>query len=283
MNIVREKCWGPVRSLKTGYGPLGKPLMTVYLFQIDDLLVDTGQSNMQQSVCAWLNSHPPRRVILTHHHEDHSGNAAVIHQKYGATIQGSEHNIRKMSAPYRILPYQRLVWGKTAPVAIQPIDSLIETEKHRFHPVPTPGHSKDHTSFYEKEMGWLFAGDLYLGDRIKYFRTDERFADQIDSLKTVLRLDFDALFCAHNPHPQKGKKRLAAKLCFLEELYDNIRSLWKTGYPQKEIVRRVKTMDDFFVRTLTMGNASFGNMVRSALSDITQEKKVSVSSQKDSV
>jgi len=272
MNLVREKKWGPVRALETGYGPIGKPMMTVHLYCIDDLLVDAGQSHMEVPICQWLQKNPPRKLILTHHHEDHSGNAAAIQRTFGASVHGPEECIRKMSTPYRILPYQHLVWGKSTPAAIQPLCRIVETDRFQLHPLPTPGHSRDHTAYLEKNMGWLFAGDLYLGDRIKYFRVDECFSDQVESLKTVLQHDFDALFCAHNPCPRNGKKRIAAKLAYLEELFENIRRLWEKGYPEKIIIRRVQQKSEWFVRLLTMGNASFGNMVRSALADIQREE-----------
>jgi glyoxylase-like metal-dependent hydrolase (beta-lactamase superfamily II) len=92
--------------------------------------------------------------------------------------------------------------------------------------------------FLEKKQGWLFSGDLYLGERIKFFRADERFAEQIASLIKVLTLDFDTLFCAHNPCLKSGKQKIKNKLQFLEDLY------------------------------ITMGNVSFANMVRSAMASI---------------
>jgi len=74
------------------------------------------------------------------------------------------------------------------------------------------GWVKDHTVYLEEENGRLFSGDLYLGDHIKYFRSDERLIDQITSLKKILKFDFDALFCAHNPRLENGRARLKNKL-----------------------------------------------------------------------
>ena len=48
------------------------------------------------------------------------------------------------------------------------------------------GHCRDHTVYLEASAGWLFAGDLYLGERIKYFRGNERIDQQIASLRRVL-------------------------------------------------------------------------------------------------
>jgi hypothetical protein len=88
----------------------------------------------------------------------------------------------------------------------------------------------------EEENGWLFSGDLYLGDRIKYFRSDERLIDQITSLKKILEIDFDALFCAHNPCLENGRARLKNKLQFLEDLYGAIHLLIQKGFSAKEVI-----------------------------------------------
>ena len=132
-------------------------------------------------------------------------------------------------------------------------------------PVHTPGHSRDHTVYLEENHGWLFSGDLYLGEKIKYFRSDEKFKDQIDSIKTVLEYDFDALFCAHNPVPEKGKARLVKKLSFLEELYGEVKRLCLKGYSEKAIVKALGNKKDKLVKFVTLGNVSFAQMVRSAM------------------
>jgi glyoxylase-like metal-dependent hydrolase (beta-lactamase superfamily II) len=134
-----------------------------------------------------------------------------------------------------------------------------------FQPVPTPGHSRDHTVFLVPEKGWLFSGDLYLADRIKYFREDERIVDEISSLRKVHSLDFDTLFCSHNPKLKNGRDRIAAKLSFLEDIYGAVMELQKQGLGEKEIMRKIRLGEVHFIRWLTGGNVSAGNIVRSAI------------------
>lgn len=113
-------------------------------------------------------------------------------------------------------------------------------------------------------MGWLFAGDLFLGERIKFFRQDEDLAAQIASLRRVLTLDFDALFCAHNPVLHGGRRRLAGKLQFLEDFRGRVGELKRAGLSLRQAIRRLATGSDRRARWLTLGNASFAHMVRSA-------------------
>ena len=40
--------------------------------------------------------------------------------------------------------------------------------------------------YYEKNKGWLFSGDMYVADKIKYFATYESMLTQIESLKKLI-------------------------------------------------------------------------------------------------
>jgi hypothetical protein len=107
-----------------------------------------------------------------------------------------------------------------------------------------------------------------LGERIKFFRADERFAEQIASLIKVLTLDFDTLFCAHNPCLKSGKQKIKNKLQFLEDLYGNVRELVEKGHSEKAIIKALDPRNDRGIKLITMGNVSFANMVRSAMASI---------------
>lgn len=265
MKICKKKDFGPVKAYQLGFSPFGRPLMSVHMYVVDSVVIDTAQRHMQADVMALLADHDVDLVFLTHYHEDHSGNAAAIHQKYTADVLGHHLTAEKMNGLLNILPYQHLVWGKAEQVRLSPLPDRIETGRCCFTPVHTPGHSKDHTVYLETRNGWLFSGDLYLGDRIKYFRSDEKFRDQIDSLKIVLNLDFGPLFCGHRPILENGRSRIAAKLAFLEEFYGKVRELNQKGLNASEIVSLLDPRQDTLVKWVTLGNACFANMVRSAL------------------
>lgn len=265
MNIVSCEHFGPVEAIRLGFGPVGSPLMTVIVYRIGDTIVDAGQSHMATPLLGLLEKQPPRRILLTHHHEDHSGNAAVIADRFGAVVMGHRLTAAKLRNHFPIRLYQHYVWGKSRPVAVTPLPGIVDTGRFRFRPVHTPGHSNDHTAYLEENNGWLFSGDAYLGDRIKFFRSDEDFGHQIISLKALLALDFHALMCAHNPAPTHGRERLVRKLAFLEDLYGRIVDLHARGLSRRAIIHRLDPGLDRMTRFITMGNVSFANMVRSAL------------------
>jgi glyoxylase-like metal-dependent hydrolase (beta-lactamase superfamily II) len=265
MKICRKKNFGPVTAYQLGYSPIGPPLMSVHMYVVDAVLIDTAQRHMRDEAIGMLKEHAVERILLTHYHEDHSGNAAEIRGLFSAEVLGHSLTAEKMNGSLSILPYQHLVWGKAGRVPVTPFPDCIDTGRYKFIPVHTPGHSKDHTVYLETRNGWLFSGDLYLGDRIKYFRSDETFSDQMDSLKTVLALDFYALFCGHHPILNGGKEKVAAKLAFLEDFHGRVTDLNRKGLSESEIIARLDQKQDRLVKWVTLGNACFANMVRSVL------------------
>jgi glyoxylase-like metal-dependent hydrolase (beta-lactamase superfamily II) len=265
LNIVKQHAVGPVRSFEMGYAPIGAPFMTVRFYYLAGVLIDTGQSNMRRHALDAVRDLPIEQVLLTHHHEDHSGNAAAIARLTGAPVRGHAVAAAKLRQGFPIQPYQHVYWGRAAPVRVEPVEGPIEAGQFALTPIETPGHSKDHVVFLEHNRGWLFSGDLFIGERIKFFRSDEKMGDQIQSLKKVLELDFDALFCAHHPRLTDGKQHLARKLDFLETLRSKALDLKQQGYPVRQIIRRLDPRKDRTAKWITMGNVSFANMVRSAL------------------
>ena len=265
MNLVKTTAFGKVEAMQLGFGPIGPPLMSVFLYVVDGLVIDTGQHHMQKAVVELLKEKKLKQILLTHHHEDHSGNAFVIGNDHHISVSAHPLTVEKMRNGFKVLPYQHYVWGKAHAVEVVPLESTVETDKFKFKPIHAPGHSEDHVVYLERENGWLFSGDLYLADRIKYFRSDERLNDQITSLKKVLAYDFEALFCGHNPRLENGKARLENKLQFLEDIHGNVQRLIQKGFSEKEIVKKLDPKNDRLAKLITMGNASFANMVRSAL------------------
>ena len=264
-----QKRLGDVQGFNFGVGLLAPPVMTAWCYYIDGLLIDTGISLLRKKAVEMISAFNPDQIVLTHHHEDHSGNACAISSKLEIPVYGHAYARQKLSTPYPIKPYQHLLWGKSQPLMVNLLPETIETKNYSFLPVHTPGHSKDHTVYIEKNRGWLFSGDLFLGTRIKYFRKDEVISDQIDSLKKLLFYDFDTLYCAHNPHLTGGKKRIREKLDFLENFSGTVYELYQKGYSEKAIINCLDNGSDMFIKIITVKNASYANMVKSALKAIT--------------
>ena len=186
--------------------------------------------------------------------------------------------MEKMETPFKILPYQQYMWGKADPVTIEPVPNKIETILGEMIPIHTPGHSEDHTSYLIIGEGILFSGDLYLGDKIKYFRSDEDMGSQIESLKKIMSLDFRVLLCSHSPKLKDGKKYIKRKLDFLQNLYGNIILLWKKGMTEKQIFSSLNLREDYLAKAICFGDVCMLNGVRSAIKHYESANTINASS-----
>lgn len=265
MKLCKIHNFGEVTGYELGYGYIGKPFMTTLFYSIGNIIIDTGLSHMRKEALEIVKSKKVDCVLLTHHHEDHSGNVAVIIKEKQVPAYGHPKTIEKMRDGFNILMYQYLIWGKAEKANILPFPPVIETGEFLLIPIHAPGHSKDHTVFLEKNRGWLFSGDLYLGSKIKYFRADENLADTLNSLREVLKLDFESLFCAHNPKEHNGRLALQMKLEYLENFCGVVARLLTSGLSEQEVIKKMLRDEVRFIKVFTFGNVSFEQMVRKAI------------------
>ena len=218
---------------------------TAIVYRIGPTVIDAGPPNQWRTVRSVLDERPVGRLLLTHHHEDHSGNAALVARRYGLTPLAPELSRARLAAGFATPPVQRIVWGRPRPVETDPLPPTVELEDGTaLSAVPTPGHSDDMTCLLWPDRGVLFAADLYLSRRITHLRTDEDLGAMMRSLETVLSLDFDALLCAHRGVVEDGPAALRAKLDWLGSLVEEVRGLRRRGVEEREIVRRLLGPED---------------------------------------
>lgn len=258
--------FGPVRGLRVGYNPFGAPLMNVICYQLDNILVDTGAKNTRKSLIKMINFNSLDAVCLTHYHEDHAGNANFLNQAYKLPIHGHALTCEAMTQTHHLKPYELYMWGKLEPTTITPLCERFHSEHYTFEVYHTPGHSHDHVVYLEKNEGWLFSGDMYLGGRIKYFRRDENIRETIVSLKRINDMEFDKLFCGHNPQMVEPKRAINRKIDFLEQICGAVQQMLDQGHPAKKIYQRLMPgRESWLAKTITLGDASFRNLITSAI------------------
>lgn len=258
--------FGPVKGLRMGFAPIGKPLMSVICYQLGDILIDCGPANARKSFDQLVDWRRVERTFLTHYHEDHAGNAAYLVNARNIPVYGHPLTRQALSKRVALKPYELYMWGSLEPVDIQEIASRVETEHYHFDIIHTPGHSADHVIYWEKQQGWLFSGDMYLGSRIKYFRTDESVMETISSLKKMASLEFDALFCGHNPQMTKPVEKIKRKLAFFEAVVGQVADLINLGAGDREIVKRLVGKSEYWpAKLITLGDVSYKNLILSAI------------------
>ena len=178
--------------------PLPFQLDHINLWLVEDgdgwTVVDTGIGNAQTRGL-WekiLANRKVKRVLVTHYHPDHAGNAAWLCQRYGVELwmtQGeylTAHAVRSSTAGYTTdavlsvfrkngLDEQRAsgMGGRgnryAALVPEFPLSyrriiegDQIEIGKHRWRAIVGHGHAPEHLSLYAKNLNTLIAGDMLL-------------------------------------------------------------------------------------------------------------------------
>ncbi len=233
-----------VEGLKVGR--VGSQLTTnCILYRLGATVIDTGPPNQWRRVRRFLEEREVGKVIVTHHHEDHSGNLAAIHRHLGSPVFSPPGSVEAIAGGFALKPYQRLIWGRPDRVRPQPIDGEISLGGgRRLTPIHAPGHSHDMTCYLDPERGHLFTGDLYIASKTRYLRDDEDLKQQLDSLCKILELDFATVFCAHRGVVRSGKAALAKKLDFLESLCQRVAALKAEGRSVRGITRKLLGRED---------------------------------------
>jgi glyoxylase-like metal-dependent hydrolase (beta-lactamase superfamily II) len=271
--FTRERV-GPVTVLRMARTWFGRELMPVYCYAVGDTLVDTGVASHGDDVAAAARDAGVRRALVTHHHEDHAGNAARL-QGEGVRVLASRPTAAIVAGDVPIRFYQHLMWGKAPPFRAEVLGDAAALGPYEARVVPAPGHCPDQVVFHVPAEGWLFSGDAFLSEHVKVFRRDEDFAQTVATLERLVALDFDALFCAHRPRRTGGRAALAAKLERLREVEGRVRALHAQGLDERAIAARLDgpRAGAWFYR-LTAGDVSVRNLVRSILRGPEERREV---------
>jgi len=246
MSAIEKLNHGLVSGLRVGR--FNKGINTTFVvYSYKDILIDTGPINQWQYVEAFISEHPIRHVLLTHHHEDHTGNAAYISNKLQIPVYSNVHCQQLVKQKFTIPAIQKLIWGTAEPVNAGLLEKTFESEQGvKLEVLLTPGHTNDMSCFYDAQNGFLFTGDLYIATQVRYFHKDEDLAKQLQSLNKVLSLDFETAFCPHRGIMKNGKADLTKKRDFILALADKIKNLAKQGLSSAQITKRVLGKEGLF-------------------------------------
>lgn len=226
---------GPVCEVRMATGFLGRGLYWVSAFYLDGVLIDAGPPRTAPELARWLHSRPLEAVLNTHHHEDHVGGDVCLPLAPLAPAAA----LQRMAHPERVQVFRRLAWGQPQPVQAHPLPPTFETRRVRLEIIPTPGHSDDHVVFLEPDRGWVFTGDLFIHERIRYAQADEDVLVTLASIHSLLQRDFGEVYCGHAGRVRQGKEALRRKAQFLEDVRGQALALREDGLSEEQIARRI--------------------------------------------
>ncbi|HJU66663.1 MAG TPA: MBL fold metallo-hydrolase [Gemmatimonadaceae bacterium] len=230
---------------------------SVCVFLVRGQLIDTGFPGASETIARLLDERSPTGIVVTHQHEDHAGNVELAARR-GVPIamaRVTEDALRAGEANVGL--YRRACWGTMAPLraAIEPHEPVgLEL-------IATPGHSPDHHVVWDAERETLFAGDLFLGVKVRVARPMEDPRALAASARRAAALRPQRLFDAHRGLVPNGAEMLRAKAAWLEETIGAVDAHIARGWSDRAITRAVLGREDV-VALVSRGDLSRLNFVR---------------------
>ena len=232
----------------------------VSAYVVRDTLIDTAFPQVGPDLEAWLDAHTHKGVIVTHYHEDHAGNVALVARR-GFPMWMSAGTLERVRRPAPIQPYRRWCWGSPPPLAAPP----AQYQHVNLFTIHTPGHSADHHVVWDADSGTVFGADLFLGVKVRvshpWPREDVR--REIASLRQIIALDPKRFFDAHRGLVEDPVGQLKAKADWMEETIGQIDALVARGWNDASIQRSVLGKEPLS-QLVTGGDYSRRNFVASA-------------------
>ena len=213
---------------------------TCIVYRIGNTVVDAGPSREWQLVKTFLQERKVNQALITHYHEDHSGNCGHINDAFNAKVMCHENSYRRLEHGFALQWIRKRTFGHSSRVKPDAFpDSVPSGNGSQLRPVHLPGHSDDMTCFHEPQRGWLFLGDLYVSSQIKFMMAEESVTEHINSLRAAIPLDFKELFCAHRGVIHDGPAALQKKLDFIIALREEVDFLRGQGMSVRAISRKL--------------------------------------------
>jgi glyoxylase-like metal-dependent hydrolase (beta-lactamase superfamily II) len=234
---------------------------SVHVYVVRGVLIDTGYPAAHREVAQIVRETHAVGAYVTHHHEDHAGNVSRLVQ-HGLPLAMHPDTLALVRHPHRIGLYRHLTWqamrGFDTPVTPLHDDTL--------QLVATPGHAPDHHAVWDATTGTLFAGDLYLGVKVKLAHSYESPAQHVASLEAMIARGPSRVFCAHRGLVSDGVNRLRAKAEWMRETMERVLSLHRDGRSVGEVRAELLGARDS-THWVSAGDYSPDNFVRAVLRD----------------
>jgi glyoxylase-like metal-dependent hydrolase (beta-lactamase superfamily II) len=233
--------------------PLPFQLNHINLWLADDgdgwAAIDTGIGNAEtRSLWDRLLEKAVRRVIVTHYHPDHAGNAAWLCQRFGVELwmtQGeylTAHAVRTSGAGYTTdavlsvfrkngldeerassMHSSRNRYAELVPEFPLSYRRIIEGDElsmggHRWRAIIGHGHAPEHLSLFSRELNTVIAGDMLLSTistNVSVWSIDpegDPLRLFLDSIARYRELPDDVLVLPSHGKPFRGAHRRVGEL-----------------------------------------------------------------------
>jgi glyoxylase-like metal-dependent hydrolase (beta-lactamase superfamily II) len=231
----------------------------------DGTLVDSAFPGARRDVVRTLGGRLPRGAVITHHHEDHAGNVAwLVHAGVPVWLAPATRALLARNDPIGL--YRRFTWRAMAPL----LDDPMPFDPAPLVMVPTPGHTVDHHVAWDAATRTLYAGDLFLGVKVRIAHHDEDPYALVESLERAAALEPARMFCAHRGLVADPAAQLRAKAAWHRELLAEIARRIDAGQGDGRIVKELLGGES------ATGRASFGEYSRASLVGAVRRRRGAV-------
>lgn len=258
---------GSVTVIRMARAIFGRPLYWTAAYLVDGLLIDTGPVCTAGELVRVLDSAQIQQIAITHSHEDHIGGLAAVRARFpGVPVYASRAALPAIEDPslLHMQRYRRLVWGVPTPQqdvrSLDEVEDVIRTPSHTLRAVETPGHSRDHVSYFEPTYRWLFCGDAFIGGRDTAWAPEFDMFAIVSSLRTMAALRPERLFPGSGTVRRTPLPDLLGKIGDLIQLAGEVARLETGGYATGEMVEMLFKGEPR-LRLWTMGHFSAANLV----------------------
>ena len=183
---------------------------------------------------------PVKYVIITHHHNDHSGNS-VAFENDGIPVLGHREemeNIEKYTpAGGARKPAQPSIVYSTSPFTVD----VGGTKAVAYH--FAPGHTSGDTLVYFPDVKVVSGGDDVVAVTPN---TDYPFGGSVlgwqTTMNALMKLDFDTVIPGHGDNPMT-KAEVATYKAKWDTFIERAKAAVKAGTPKAELMAKIKTDD----------------------------------------
>ena len=156
------------------------------------ILFDAGYRECIPDMLSWVEARAGavlEKLVLTHHHFDHSGGAKAACERFGVRAYAHPLEMGFLEEEEPDLPVFPLREGE-----------FVELGGMRFEAILTPGHSPGHLSFWWEEEEILLGGDnILLPSTTAVVAPKGNLGDYLESLEKVRELAPRLIYPGHGP------------------------------------------------------------------------------------